>query len=121
MSLKETVTAALNRLGADASRFDFDDHNTIALAFDEVGDIFLDPTSEGVHLWGVTEGLDEQASPLLEETKRSTDYWASGTLALHKDGKVGGLLNSDVPTDPDRLAAALQDFHQALGRLHSTV
>lgn len=125
MSLKDTLTAALNLLGAEAGRFEFDDHSTIAMAFDDVGDIFLDPqANERVWLWGLMESVAPEvrhalAPALMEEVMRPVAHWESGALTLRDDGRVGGLLHPDCVQDPEQLAAALQDFHQCLGRLQS--
>ncbi|MGE6332974.1 hypothetical protein [Stenotrophomonas sp. NPDC077659] len=125
MSLKETLIAALDVLGADASHFQFDDHSTIAMAFNDVGDIFLDPQpNERVWLWGMTEPAGAEArhaiaAPLLEEILRPVPHWESGALTVCANGRVGGLLHPDCVADPDQLAAALEDFHQCLVRVQN--
>ncbi|MEI2260068.1 hypothetical protein OHC51_03665 [Stenotrophomonas indicatrix] len=125
MSLKEILCAALEHLGADVSRFQFDDHSTIAMSFDDVGDVYLDPRpNEQVWLWGLLEPLEEQArnvvaAPLLNEVLREVPHWEAGALTVRADGRVGGLLHSECAGDPEQLAAALQDFHECLGRLQS--
>jgi len=123
MTLKETLCAALDQLGADSGRFQFDDHSTIAMSFDDVGDIYLDPQPhERVWMWGLMDEMDDQArdalsAPLLAEVVRQVAHWESGALTLRMDGRVGGLLHPDCVSDPAQLAAALQDFHECLGRL----
>ncbi|MFJ2739667.1 hypothetical protein ACIO3O_08360 [Streptomyces sp. NPDC087440] len=46
-------------------------------------------------------------------------HWESGALTLRQDGRVGGLLHPEAVADATQLAAALQDFHETLGRLKS--
>lgn len=123
MNLKETLCAALDHLGANADGFQFDDHSTIAMAFDDVGDIYLDPQpNEQVWMWGLMDEIDENArdavaAPLLAEILRPVAHWESGAMVMRGDGRVGGLLHSECLADPAQLAAALQDFHECLGRL----
>ncbi len=124
MTLKDTLCQALDALGADSSSYTFDDHSTIVMSFDDVGDIYLDPTdNDKVWLWGITEPLDEQArslvaDALLTEVVRPVAYWESGALTLRADGRVGGLLHPEYATVAERMAEALQDFHACLARLH---
>jgi hypothetical protein len=125
VTLKETLIAALETLGADAARFQFDDHSTIAMAFNDVGEIFLDPQpNERVWLWGMMEPASPDvrhalAAPLLEEILRPVEHWESGALTVCDNGRVGGLLHPDCVADPEQLAVALQDFHQCLVRVQS--
>lgn len=123
MNLKESLVAALNQLGADAGRFQFDDHSTIAMSFDDVGEIYLDPKpAERLWLWGVIEPVTLPSQPalaaaLLDELLRPVTYWESGGMVVRADGRVGGLLEPECVANPDQLAVALQDFHQCLLRL----
>lgn len=125
MNLKETLSRALDRLGADSSRFQFDDHSTIAMSFEDVGEVFLDPQpGDKVWMWGMLEEMDDHvrdslAAPLLAEVVRPVAHWESGALTLRQDGRVGGLLHPECLDNPEHLAVALQDFHQCLGRLKS--
>jgi hypothetical protein len=125
MTFKRTLCAALDRLGADSGRFQFDDYSTIAISFDDVGDIFLEPQpDERVLMWGLMEELDEKARnelavPLLAEAMRPGAHWESGAPVLRLDGRVGGLLSRDCVNDPGQLAVALRDFHECLERLQS--
>ncbi|WP_330334730.1 hypothetical protein OHS33_36570 [Streptomyces sp. NBC_00536] len=124
-SLKETLLAALDQLGADTSSYQLDDRSSIALSFDDVGDIFFDPQpNERVWLWGLLDDMDKNArdalaAPLLSELVRPVRHWESGALVLRQDGRVGGLLHPDVIADAAQLSAALKDFHETLGRLKS--
>lgn len=123
MTLKDTLRAALKILGADAGRFEFDDHSTIVMSFDDVGDLYLDPQpNERVWLWGMLEMASAEArhavsAPLLEEVVRPVPHWESGALTLREDGRVGGLLHPECVADAEQLAAALEDFHQCMTRL----
>lgn len=125
MTLKETLCQALDALGADSSSYEFDDHSTIVMSFDDVGDIYLDPTdNEKVWLWGMIEPLDEQArsvvaDALLAEVLRPAPHWEAGALTLRADGRTGGLLQQEYAAEPTRLAEALQDFHECLVRLQA--
>ena len=125
MTLKDTLCRALEVLGADSSRYEFDDHSTIVMSFDDVGDIYLDPTdNEKVWLWGMIEPLEDHAravvaDPLLTEVLRPVPHWEAGALTLRLDGRVGGLLHPEYAAEPERLAEALQDFHECLARLQA--
>ncbi|MBD7954546.1 hypothetical protein H9654_10085 [Stenotrophomonas sp. Sa5BUN4] len=125
MTLKETLCQALEQLGANSSDYEFDDHSTIVMSFDDVGDIYLDPRDgEQVWLWGSIEEIGEQArsmlaEPLLGEVIRPVAHWDAGAMVLREDGRVGGMLQAEYAQDPSRLAEALQDFHQCLARLQA--
>jgi len=125
MSLKETLCQALELLGADSRAYEFDDHSTIVMSFDDVGDIYLDPQDgEKVWLWGVMEDMNEQvpaalAESILAELIRPTAHWAAGAMVLRQDGRVGGLLDHDHAVQALALAEALQDFHECLMRLRA--
>ncbi|KIP87804.1 MULTISPECIES: hypothetical protein [unclassified Stenotrophomonas] len=125
MTLKETLCQALEQLGANSSDYEFDDHSTIVMSFDDVGDIYLDPRDgEQVWLWGSIEEIGEQArsvlaEPLLGEVIRPVAHWDAGAMVLREDGRVGGMLQSEYARDPSRLAEALQDFHQCLARMQA--
>lgn len=125
MTLKETLCQALDQLGANSSDYEFDDHSTIVMSFDDVGDIYLDPRDGGqVWLWGSIEEIGEQArsmlaEPLLGEVIRPVAHWDAGAMVLRADGRVGGMLQSEHAQDPSRLAEALQDFHQCLARMQA--
>ncbi len=125
MTLKETLCQALEVLGADSRSYEFDDHSTIVMSFDDVGDIYLDPQDNGkVWLWGLLEEMSEQAraaisEALLAELVRSTPYWDGGAMLLRDDGRVGGLLHPDAVERPEAMAEALQDFHQSMTRLRA--
>lgn len=125
MTLKETLCQALEQLGANSSDYEFDDHSTIVMSFDDVGDIYLDPRDgEQVWLWGSIEEIGEQArsvlaEPLLGEVIRPVAHWDAGAMVLREDGRVGGMLQTEYARDPSRLAEALQDFHQCLARMQA--
>lgn len=125
MTLKETLCHALNTLGADSSAYEFDDHSTIVMSFDDVGDIYLDPQpGEQVWMWGLMEELDDAArdslaAPLLAEAVRPVAHWEAGAMIVRADGRVGGLLNRECVEDSLQLASALHDFHQCLARLRA--
>lgn len=125
MTLKEILCQALEQLGANSSDYEFDDHSTIVMSFDDVGDIYLDPRDgEQVWLWGSIEEIGEQArsmlaEPLLGEVIRPVAHWDAGAMVLREDGRVGGMLQAEYAQDPSRLAEALQDFHQCLARLQA--
>ncbi|NIJ70781.1 InvB/SpaK family type III secretion system chaperone [Xanthomonas sp. 60] len=125
MTLKETLCQALDTLGADSSAYEFDDHSTIVMSFDDVGDIYLDPVDNGkVWLWGMIEPVEENArgviaDALLAEVIRPAPHWEAGALVLRADGRTGGLLQHEYATEPVRLAEALQDFHECLSRLQA--
>jgi len=125
MTLKETLCQALDQLGANSSDYEFDDHSTIVMSFDDVGDIYLDPRDGGqVWLWGSIEEIGEQArsmlaEPLLGEVIRPVAHWDAGAMVLREDGRVGGMLQPEYAQDPSRLAEALQDFHQCLARMQA--
>jgi len=125
MNLKENLCTALASLGADTSRYQFDDHSTIVMSFDDIGDIYLDPQHQGeVWMWGRINELsdsarDALAAPLLGELVRPASHWMGGAMLLREDGRVGGLLHDDCLQQPERLATALQDFHQTLLRLQA--
>lgn len=125
MTLKETLCQALEQLGANSSDYEFDDHSTIVMSFDDVGDIYLDPRDgEQVWLWGSIEEIGEQArsvlaEPLLGEVIRPVAHWDAGAMVLREDGRVGGMLQPEYAQDPSRLAEALQDFHQCLARMQA--
>lgn len=125
MTLKETLCQALDQLGANSSDYQFDDHSTIVMSFDDVGDIYLDPRDgEQVWLWGMIEEVSEQArsmlaEPLLAEVIRPVGHWDAGAMVLREDGRVGGMLHPDYVQEPSRLAEALQDFHQCLARMQA--
>lgn len=125
MTLKETLCQALEQLGANSSDYEFDDHSTIVMSFEDVGDIYLDPRDgEQVWLWGSIEEIGEQArsmlaEPLLGEVIRPVAHWDAGAMVLREDGRVGGMLQPEYAQDPSRLAEALQDFHQCLARLQA--
>ena len=125
MTLKETLCQALDQLGANSGDYQFDDHSTIVMSFDDVGDIYLDPREgEQVWLWGAIEEVGARASgvlaePLLAEVMRPVAHWDAGAMVLREDGRVGGLLHPEYVHEPTRLAEALQDFHQCLGRLQA--
>jgi len=124
MTLKEALRQALSTLGADPDAFQFDDHSTIVMSFDDVGDIYLDPLGDRVWMWGVLDEMEEHvrdalAAPLLAEVIRPVAHWDAGAMILRKDGRVGGLLHPDCQSEPALLASALQDFHECLGRLQA--
>jgi len=125
MNLKETLCAALASLGADTSRYQFDDHSTIVMSFDDVGDIYLDPQAEdSVWMWGLLGELSESARDalapsLLTELVRPALHWAGGAMLLREDGRLGGLLHADCLQQSELLAGALQDFHQCLLRMQA--
>jgi len=125
MNLKETLCQALELLGADSRAYDFDDHSTIVMSFDDVGDIYLDPQDgDKVWLWGVIEDMSEQvpgalAESILNELIRPVAYWASGAMVLRQDGRVGGLLDHGHAIEANAMAEALQDFHECLMRLRA--
>ena len=124
MTLKEALRQALSTLGADPDAFQFDDHSTIVMSFDDVGDIYLDPQGDRVWMWGVLDEMEEHvrdalAAPLLAEVIRPVAHWDAGAMILRQDGRVGGLLHPDCQSEPTLLASALQDFHECLGRLQA--
>lgn len=125
MTLKETLCRALEVLGADSSRYEFDDHSTIVMSFDDVGDIYLDPTDNGgIWLWGMIEPMEDHAravvaDALLSEVVRPVPHWEAGALTMRLDGRVGGLLHPEHVHDAHKLADALQDFHECLSRLQA--
>lgn len=123
MTLKENLCQALELLGADTRSYEFDDHSTIVMSFDDVGDIYLDPQENGkVWLWGVLDEMSAQtrdalAEGILAELIRPTAHWEAGAMLLREDGRVGGLLHPEAVEQPAALAEALQDFHQSVMRL----
>lgn len=124
MTLKEALRQALSALGADPDAFQFDDHSTIVMSFDDVGDIYLDPQGDRVWMWGVLDEMEDHvrdalAAPLLAEVIRPVAHWDAGAMILRQDGRVGGLLHPDCQSEPTLLASALQDFHECLGRLQA--
>ncbi|GAB3067102.1 hypothetical protein [Stenotrophomonas tumulicola] len=124
MTLKEALCQALSTLGADPDAFQFDDHSTIVMSFDDVGDIYLDPQGDRVWMWGILDEMEEHvrdalAAPLLAEVIRPVAHWDAGAMILRQDGRVGGLLHPDCQIEPTLLASALQDFHECLGRLQA--
>lgn len=125
MTLKETLCQALDQLGANSGDYQFDDHSTIVMSFDDVGDIYLDPRDgEQVWLWGMIEEVSEQArsvlaEPLLAEVIRPVGHWDAGAMVLRADGRVGGMLHPEYVVEPARLAEALQDFHECLARMQA--
>lgn len=123
MNLKDVLCQALVKLGADADAYQFDDHSTIVMSFDDIGDIYLDPLpDEKIWMWGILDELNEQARdalavPLLAELVRIMPYWESGAMVLREDGRIGGLLHPECVGDATQLAVALREFHECLGRL----
>jgi len=125
MSLRDNLCEALRHLGADPSAYEFDDHSTIVMTFDDVGEIFLDPQQDArVWMWGTLQDLDDSArdllaAELLREIVRPTPHWEAGAMVLREDGRTGGLLHPECVAAPILLASALQDFHQCLLRLQA--
>lgn len=124
MTLKETLCLALAQLGANPDDYQFDDHSTIVMSFDDVGDIYLDPRDGQIWMWGALEMMDEQgrdllAAPLLAEVIRPVSHWEAGAMVLREDGRLGGLLHPDCMSQPSLLASALQDFHECLARMQA--
>lgn len=124
--LKESLCEALRIFGCDPDLFSFDDQSTIAMAFNDVGDVFLDPDENGLTwLWGSLpeaemNTLGGAAHDLLGEISAPLDYMAAGALTLRVDNgrmRVGGLLRRECVVDPRLLAAAVEDFYLRLGRL----
>lgn len=125
MTLKEALCRALDQLGANSADYEFDDHSTIVMSFDDVGEIYLDPREgEQVWLWGAIDDVGARASgplaeALLAEVIRPVAHWDAGAMVLREDGRMGGLLHPDCLQEPSRLAEALQDFHQCLARMQA--
>lgn len=117
--LLETLNAALNELGCDPSRFQFDTHSSVVMGFADVGELLLDPIGNDVFLWGRLETSPEarfnhRAEDLLAALCAPSAHFANGCMTLRQiDGAclVGGLLLADCQYQSSLMAQAIEGFH----------
>jgi hypothetical protein len=118
-NLKQTLSEALGMLGCDPSRFSFDDRSAIAMSFNDVGDIMLDPVGDQLWMWCALtdvrlDTLRPCAHDLLVQIATPVDYMAAGCLSLRADDdqvRVGGLVRMDYVDEARHFAAAIEGFY----------
>ncbi|MFG3449028.1 MULTISPECIES: hypothetical protein [unclassified Stenotrophomonas] len=118
-SLLDTLNAALQELGCDPSRFQFDTHSSVVMGFADVGELLLDPVDDLVYLWGrletsPAERFSNRADELLTALSAPAAHFANGCLALRQLEEgclVGGALQPDCQRESSLLAAAIEGFH----------
>lgn len=110
---------ALGILGCDADQFGgFDTHSTVAMTFDEVGDVLLEGIDDQVWIWndlgeGDVESQGSNALDLLIELTRAAPYSAPGQLQLAAESGrliLKTILLTRCTEDAGFFAAAIEDF-----------
>lgn len=127
---KACLDQALEILGCDVSRFDYDDKSDISMEFDDVGTIILSVAEPGlVWLWGTLPSLDASsangiAGRLFGVLAEPMVYLSSNAPMLLVDAqpvRVGGLLRREVLEVPASLAEALSSFHAHVARIQDEI
>ncbi|WP_312317728.1 hypothetical protein [Stenotrophomonas sp.] len=117
--LFDTLSAALNELGCDPSRFQFDTHSSVVMGFADVGELLLDPVDDAVFLWGRLETSAEsrfnnRAEELLGALSAPTAHFSNGCLSLRAIDDaclVGGMLQPECQHQSALMAEAIESFH----------
>ncbi len=117
--LLETLNAALEELGCDPSRFQFDTHSSVVMGFADVGELLLDPVGDDVFLWGRLDTSAEarfnnRAEELLAALSAPSSHFANGCLTLRQIDDaclIGGLLLVDCQRQSSLMAEAIESFH----------
>ncbi len=117
--LLETLNAALQELGCDPSRFQFDTHSSVVMGFADVGELLLDPVGDAVFLWGRLDTSQElrfssRAEELLAALSAPAPSFANGCLALRQIDDaclIGGLLQPECQHQSALMAEAIETFH----------
>ncbi len=117
--LLDTLNAALNELGCDPSRFQFDTHSSVVMGFADVGELLLDPVGDTVFLWGRLDTspdmrFSNRAEELLTALSAPSVHFANGCLSLRVIDDaclVGGMLLTDCQHQSSLMAEAIESFH----------
>lgn len=120
MNLKSTLTDALELLGCEPGRFQFDDQSTIAMSFNDIGDVLLDPLDGHVWIWVALpemplSAIGGRAMDLLEALSEPNEFLSSGCLALRNLGErhfIGGPLLESCVDNASNLSMALEHFYE---------
>ena len=118
-NLLETLNAALQELGCDPSRFQYDAHSSIVMGFADVGELLIDPLENGVYLWGRLDTSAEmrfnnRAEDLLSVLSAPAPHFLNGCLVLRQVEEaclVGGVLHEDCVNQSSVMAEAIETFH----------
>jgi len=118
-TLLDTLNAALQELGCDPSRFQFDTHSSVVMGFADVGELLLDPVGDMVYLWGrldtsPVDRFSNRAEELLTALCAPSAHFANGCLALRQLDQgclVGGALQPECQHQSSLMASAIEGFH----------
>jgi type III secretion system chaperone len=128
--IKSLLTDALIILGSDMNRFKpFDAHSTIALSFENIGDIYIETIDGQLWIWNEIADTRIQdmvvgAHDILIEVTRPTDYALGGCLILCDNEKgvhLRAIVRSDYLDNASHFAAAIEGFFLRTTRIRELV
>lgn len=122
--LKSMLDLALTHLGCDTSKFDYDTHSPVSVAFSDIGDLVIVPDEDTVWFWneliqGTSRDLAHAAPDILVELASEAPYLRSGALCVRENEHavwLGGPLAPGHIADADLLASAIEAFHESMTR-----
>lgn len=115
----ELLRDALAWLGCDMNRFHgFDTHSTVAMSFDNIGDLFIEAIDDDVWMWNVVANepigrFDYAAPKLLTALAEPAPWSRTGQLQLGEDdGKtvLRCILSPRSLASPADLGAGIEGF-----------